>query len=198
MGMVNTFRSWDIIIAASTTHLRTLLQKGAVLKRDIYHQREFDSVKQIVSSPTFLNAFDINLKTNLLVDSSKEGIGYVLTQENLDGKISIIKCGSVGLSQTHSRYAPTELECLGISWAVRDNRIYLLGLERVYVFTDHRPLSGLEKKNIPDIDNVRLMRLVEHTSRYNLEITYVKGIKMAIADVLSRMIQNTRTLREDF
>ena len=42
------------------------------------------------------------------------------------------------------------------------------------------------------------MRLVEHTSGYNLEISYVKGIKLAIADVLSRMIQNVQTLREDF
>ena len=134
--------------------LRTLLQKGAVWKWDIYHQREFDRLKVMVSSLTFLEAFDVNLKTNLLVDSSREGIGYVLTQEHLDGRISIIKCGSVRLSKTHSRYAPTELERLGISWAVRDNHVYLLGLERVYVFTDHRPLSILEKKNIPDIDNV--------------------------------------------
>ena len=75
LGMVNTFRSWDVKIAPNTAHLRTLLQKGAVWKWDIYHQREFDSLKEMVSSLTFLEAFDVNLMTNLLVDSSKEGIG---------------------------------------------------------------------------------------------------------------------------
>ena len=53
------------------------------------------------------------------------------------------------------------------------------------MFTDHRPLSGLERKHITDLDNVRLMRLLEHTSGYNLEVAYIKGIKMAISDVLS-------------
>ena len=29
LGMVNTFRSWNVKIAPNTTHLRALLQKGA-------------------------------------------------------------------------------------------------------------------------------------------------------------------------
>ena len=37
LGMVNTFRSWYVKIAPNTTHLRTLLQKGAVWKWDIFH-----------------------------------------------------------------------------------------------------------------------------------------------------------------
>ena len=102
LGMVNQFRSWDVNIAPNTTHLRALLQKGAHWSWDSYCQKEFDSLKDMVSSLTFLEAFDVNLKTNLLVDSSKPGIVYILRQEHPDGRISIIKCGSVGLSKTHS------------------------------------------------------------------------------------------------
>ena len=42
------------------------------------------------------------------------------------------------------------------------------------------------------------MGLLEHKSGYNLEVSYIKGIKIVISDVLSRMIKNTNTLREDF
>lgn len=139
LGMLNIFHSWDIEISASSTHLRTLLQKGAVWKCDMYYEQELTKIKQIISSLDFLAAFNVHLKTNLFVDTSREGIGYVLTQEKPEGKISVIKCGSVGLAPAPSHYSPTELEPLGISWSVRDNRIYLMGLKKVQVYTDHRP-----------------------------------------------------------
>ena len=93
--MINQFRAWHIDIAPNTTHLRALLQKGARWSWDSYCQREFDCLKDMVASLTFLEAFDPKLKTNLLVDSSKTGIGYILTQEHEDGRISIKKCRSV-------------------------------------------------------------------------------------------------------
>ena len=62
LGMVNQFRSWDVNIAPNTTHLRALLQKGARWSWDSYCQKEFDSLKEMVSSLTFLEAFDVNLR----------------------------------------------------------------------------------------------------------------------------------------
>ena len=110
LGMLNQFRAWDINISPNTSHLRVLLQKGARWSWSSYCQREFDCLKDMIASLTFLEAFNPKLKTNLLVDSSKTGIGYVLTQEDENGKISIVKCGSIGLSKSHSRYAQLSLK----------------------------------------------------------------------------------------
>ena len=90
LGMLNTFRSWSIKVSSSSTHLRALLQKGATWNWDMYCEQEFNQIKNIISSIDFLSAFNVHLKTNLLVDTSREGIGYVLTQEKPEGDISVI------------------------------------------------------------------------------------------------------------
>ena len=71
--------------------------------------------------------FDPSLRTTLLTDACKYGLGYVLVQHDGEDyskseKLKLITCGSRFLSAAEKNYAVCELELLGIQWAVEKCR----------------------------------------------------------------------------
>ena len=53
--------------------------------------------------------------------------------------------------------------------------------------TDHSPLKGVFRKDLSEIDNPCVVKLVEKTLHYNLEIEHVPVKDNKGADALSRM-----------
>ena len=107
-------------------------------------------------------------------------------QRDKEGKPRLIQCGSSALTPTQQRYATVELECLGIQWAVKKCDFYLRGLPHFEVHTDHKPLEGIFRKGISEMDNARLMRMREKLVMYNFKVIWVPGHSHEIADALSR------------
>ena len=101
-----------------------------------------------------------------------------------DGKPRLIQCGSSALTPTQQRYATVELECLGIQWAVKKCDFHLRGLPHFEVHTDHKPLEGIFRKGISEMDNARLMRMREKLVMYNFKVIWVPGHSHEIADAL--------------
>ena len=66
-------------------------------------------------------------------------------------------------------------------------KYYLLGQEIITVYTDHKPLIPLMKKNWLDIENTRLRRLREKLSAFNLDLIHVPGTANAAADAMTRL-----------
>ena len=124
----------------------------------------------------------------LLSDASNlHGLGFVFVQkEKSSEKLRLIQCGSRSLTDAEKRYAPVELECLGIAWATEKCRHYLLGHPHYTVVTDHNPLLGIFKKDLPAIDNRRLQRFRERLVPYNFTLVWQEGKKHLIADAFSR------------
>ena len=54
------------------------------------------------------------------------------------------------------------------------------------MFTDHASLVGLERKCLSSVTNGRLVRMLEKTRGYNIEIKHIKGSSNKFADALSR------------
>jgi hypothetical protein len=79
-----------------------------------------------------------------------------------------------------------EIEVLAIQYAIEDCRFYLLG-NKFIVFTDHRPLEGVFRKNLSEVMNPRLLsyrlKLVQYT---DMEVIWTEGKSHLIADALSR------------
>ena len=97
------------------------------------HDDAMAMVKKILTDEggPILAHFDPALKTTLLTDACKYGLGYILVQHEEDNyskskKFKLITCGSRFLSSAEKNYAVCELECLGIQWAVHKCRLYLL------------------------------------------------------------------------
>ena len=78
----------------------------------------------------------------LETDASGVGLGAILAQKQPEGTVRPIAYGSRTLQQHEKKYGATELEALGVVWAVKHFRHYLYG-HHCHVFTDHEPLKSL-------------------------------------------------------
>lgn len=187
LGLCNQLSDFHPDYAHMTLELRSLLGKNVAWQWLPEHQQAFEKVKEFLASKALLNYFDPNLKTQLLTDASRlHGIGFALIQINAKGEPCLIQCGSRSLNGAESRYATIELEALAIAWAVHKARHYLLGCPHFEVVTDHRPLVGIFKKPLPDIDNPRLQRFRERVAGFHMSVTWVPGKIHLVADALSR------------
>ena len=107
-------------------------------------KREFTDLKEILSSPLFLRPFDPNLKTSFAVDTSNiEGTGFLLTQEDKEGKTRVVRCGSVAAKKSWKSFSPIESEAVRICCAARSLDYYLRGAPVVCCIVGHRPLQTL-------------------------------------------------------
>ena len=71
--------------------------------------------------------------------ASGTGLGAVLSQTQPDGTIRPISFASCTLQPHEQKYGISELEALGVVWAVKHYRHY----HRCTVFTDHEALKSL-------------------------------------------------------
>ena len=123
--------------------------------------------------------FDIPF--SLHTDASKEGLGAVLEQEYA-GQSHPVAYASYTLSKSETNYGTTELEALGVVWALRHFRTYLLG-HKCMVYTDYAPLkASLTGK----YSSGRRARWSETIAEFDIEICYKLGRKNNDADALSR------------
>ena len=149
-------------------------------------EESMQKIKTLLTSNLVLKNFDPSLKTQLITDASKIGIGFVLRQQEAYGKWRLIQCGSRCLNGPESRYAVCEIEALAILYAIEKCRHFLLGMEKFEVFTDHKSLRGVFEKDLASVENVRLRRCMERLQEYNFNVTYIEGKNNKIADTLSR------------
>ena len=76
---------------------------------------------------------------------------------------------------------------LAVSWAILKCRLFLAGLQRFVVVTDHNPLLAiLNTRRLDEIENPRLQRLKSRIMGYNLTAQRTKGSNHHAADALSR------------
>ena len=138
LGLANQLGGFIENLAAETEPLRHLLKKGVAYIWNADHQKTFEEVREKLSSPLLVHYFDPKLRTMLLSDASNlHGIGFALVQYDSEDKMKLVQCGSRTLSPTEGRYAPIELESLGITSAIERCRHFLLGHPLFNVITDH-------------------------------------------------------------
>ena len=124
-------------------------------------------------------------KTEVYCDASRVGLSYILVQVR-NGERVIITCGSVALTEAQKNYSVTELEALAITHAIGKLAYYLKGMQDSFtVFTDHKPLTTMMQKNICDVVNDRLGRMMEKVAWARFNMVYLPGNKNHIADLLS-------------
>ena len=145
-----------------------------------------------------IKSFDINRRTCLQTDWSREGIGYLLLQQHCscpptsaptccpDGW-HLVFAGSRFTTEPESRFAPTEGECLAVSWSLDSAQMFVLRCKELIIVTDHKPLLGiLNNREINTINNPRLQTLKEKTLKYNFTVQYCPGKWQRGADSVSR------------
>ena len=109
-------------------------------------------------------------------------MGAVLEQTQEDGTSHPIAYASRTISCHEKKYCITELEALGVVWALKHFRAYIWG-HHTTVVTDHSPVKSLLYGKHT---SGKLARWNQVVSEYNLDIRYRPGRQNTNADALSR------------
>lgn len=187
LGLANQLGHFIPDLTHSTKEIRKLLKKNTTFQWLPVHDDEFQRVKSILTCDLIMQPFDSSLRTELLTDASRlHGLGFCLIQINNDNTKRLIQCGSCSLTDAQTRYATIELECLAVQWAIDKCKFWLQGMPYFLVITDHRPLLGVFKKQLHEIENPRLQRMRGKLIGYNFQLEWQAGKEHIIADTLSR------------
>lgn len=190
LGMFNYITKFVPKSADRTKHLRHLLQKSTEFCWTSSHQKEFDELKQTLTTEPVIAYYDVNRDTRITTDASSYGIAGVLEQNHGDNWRPVYYC-SKALNDTEKSYAQIEKEALAVTWCCERLQQFLLG-KPFTVRTDHKPLlTCLKTKAISDL-TARLQRLRMRLMIFDYEMVFVPGKEIFTADVLSRApIQTT-------
>lgn len=95
--------------------------KDASFQWDDSCEKSFVELKERLTSAPVLAypRFDSNVPFILETDASIQGLGAVLSQTEVDGKVYPIAFASRSLNVHERNYGITELETLGLVWAAR-------------------------------------------------------------------------------
>ena len=138
--------------------------------------------RRIVSTPV-LAYFDKEAHTQIIADASPVGLGAVLIQEK-NGERRAICYASRTLSNVERRYSQTEREALALVWACERFHLYVYGLPKFDLVTDHEALKVIySTKPKP---SARIELWVLRLQPYNYHVCYVSS-RNNIADALSRL-----------
>ena len=110
--------------------------------------------KQSLTSAPVLAYFDAS---HLHTDASTMGLSFLLETVRKVLTCQVIQAGSRFLTNTESRYAVIELECLAVAWAIQKCHLFLASLSHFTVITNHNPLIPiLNSHRLDEIENPRL------------------------------------------
>ena len=141
--------------------------------------KAFTELKQLLTQAPTLAFFDPSKQLAIQCDASNHGLGSALLQ---DGRP--IAYASRALTDTETWYAIIEKEMLAIVFALERWHQFTFG-RPVIVYSDHKPLEAITKKPL-HIAPKRLQGMLLRALAYNIDVHYLEGKKMFLADTLSR------------
>ena len=137
-------------------------------------RKNVNSYWSVTCQETFERFKQLLVDTPLLIfpnftDASGVGLGVVLAQKIEDGTLHPVAYASRTLQPHEQNYGATELEALGVVWAVKHFRHYLYG-HKCVIYTDHEALKSLLNTPHPSGKLARWGLILQDM---DLEITYV-------------------------
>ena len=164
--------------------LRKTARQGESFTWGEEQEKSFQKLKRQIASAPILAYFDKEAHTQIIVDASPVGLGAVLIQER-NGERRAVCYASRTLSNVERRYSQTEREALALVWACEWFHLYVYGLPKFDLVTDHEALKVIySRKSKPSarIERWVLVRL----QPYNYQVCHVSSRKN-IADALLRL-----------
>ena len=184
LGLASYYRRFVPNFAVKANPLHSLTRKNVEFKWDDAAESCLELLKTMLTTvpvlayPRFGPGQDFILET----DASVMGLGAVLSQEQEDGLPHPIAYASRSLNQHEKNYGISELETLGLVWAARYFRPYLLG-HHCTVYTDHMACLSILNTSKP---SGKLARWALTIQEMDLTLKHKPGRKNSNADALSR------------
>ena len=103
-------------------------------------QKAFEELKKKLTSPPVLTFPDFEKSFVVETDASSVAVGAVLAQRNEDRKCHPVQYASRTMSDAEKKYSACEREALGVIFAVKKFRVYLMSTQKFILVTDHQAL----------------------------------------------------------
>ena len=139
--------------------------------------------KTCMTTPTLAFA-DCTKPFLLETDVSKDGLGVVLSQKQMDGRYHPVPFGSRALMPLEKNYHSMKLEFVALKWAVMEHFKEYLPYKPFLVKTDSNPLTYIMMT--PSL-NATGHQWVGALVRFNFQLEYQKGHDNTVVDVLSQV-----------
>jgi hypothetical protein len=178
-GMVNYLSRFMPRLSAVMQPINILSHKDALWSWGPEQDQAFCEVKRLITEAPVLAYFDPNLPLTIQCDASGSSLGAALLQEGRP-----LAYASRTLSEVETRYATIEKEMLAIIFSVERWHQFTYG-RQVTIHTDHQPLVSIHQKAL-DRAPKRLQGMLLRAAAYDLEVKYLPGKQMHLADMLSR------------
>ena len=139
-------------------------------------------LKRKVQSTPILVFPDFDKPFLLETDTSKEGLGAVLSQKQSDGHYHPVAFGSRSLTPLEKNYHSSKLEFLMLKWSITEHCKEYLAYSPFVVQTDNNPLTYVLM--MPNLDATGHW-WVSTLALFQFELEYQKGADNGAADALS-------------
>lgn len=188
VGLINYVSNFLPNITAYTGPLLAMTQNGAPFQWRPIHQKCFDMIKRICCKTPIIRPIDHKSTEDIWVicDASTTGVGAMYGQGPSWDKCRPAGFMSKKFTFAQQNYAVHELETLAILEALQKWEDKLIG-RRIHIITDHKALEFF--KTQANLSH-RQRRWTDYMSRFDFDITYVKGDYNKVADCLSRYYES--------
>ena len=181
LGLLFYYRCFIPRFSAIAQPLYNLTRKDVPFLWNANCEASFDHLKGQLTQAPVLAYPQFGRDFLLETDASGVGLGAVLSQKQEDGTVRPIAFASRTLQVHEKNYSISEMEALGVVWAVKHFRHYIYG-HHCMVFTDHEALKSLPNTPQP---SGKLARWGMALQELDLQIEYRPGTANARADLLS-------------
>lgn len=194
VGLVNYMANFLPDVTAYTAPLQGMVQNGTPFFWRLIHDRCFEMIKRICYKTPVIRPLDYNSTESVWVicDASKTGVGSMYGQGPTWDRCRPAGFMSKKFTTAQQHYAVHEQETLAILEALQKWEDKLIG-HKFHVITDHKALEFFQAQS--QLSN-RQRRWMDYMSRFDFDITYVKGEYNKVADCLSRYFESDTSADE--
>jgi hypothetical protein len=146
-----------------------------------------EKLKSAIANSPALRPIDYNSEQPVIlaVDSCVNGVGYILLQRGEDKKRYPSRFGSITFNDREGRYSQAKLELYGLFRALKQTRIFTIGVKNFVVEMDAKFIKGM--LNSPTLHpNDAVNRWISAILLFDFELVHVPADRHTGADGLSR------------
>ena len=187
LGLCGTVRIWIKDYSIIAKPLVDLTRKGTAFSWGPDQDKAFNHLKELVTKAPALRPIDYssNRPIILSVDTSIYGIGFILSQEDEQGRRAPARYGSLPINETEAHYPQSKLELYGLFRALQRYSTHITGVKELIVEVDASSIAGMIDKMDVKTEYV-MARWVEGILHFHPKIVHVPGNKHLGPDALSR------------
>jgi hypothetical protein len=188
VGLVNYVATFLPDVTTYTGPLMAMTQNSTPFHWRPLHQQCFDMIKHICQKTPIIHPIDPKSTEPiwLICDASKTGVRAMYRQGPTWQRCRPAGFMSKKFTTAQQNYAVHELETLAILESLQHWEDKLVGY-KIHVITDHKALEFFKTQSNM---SHRQRRWIDYMSRFEFDITYVKGDLNKVADCLSRYYEN--------